>query len=181
MAQSLLKCGGHLIGFSRPDAYVPFIKSLLTKKQGRLLMDDKIYSFIKKSSKTQKLLSKLKKVVTYPNPQGGKLRENPFSLGRKLARKLLPQIKDSNFDYLVTFSDGIAQGVAQYLDEQNIAIPDDLQILGFDKIDSIEFLKFPTSTIEVPVNEMIDKLISLMETPSTDKFDHICMTKLHLL
>jgi hypothetical protein len=28
---------------------------------------------------------------------------------------------------------------------------------------------------------MIDKLISLMETPSTDKFDHICMTKLHLL
>ena len=181
MAQSLLKCGGHLIGFSRPDAYVPFIKSLLTKKQGRLLMDDKIYSFIKKSSKTQKLLSKLKKVVTYPNPQGGKLRENPFSLGRKLARKLLPQIKDSNFDYLVTLSDGIAQGVAQYLDEQNIAIPDDLQILGFDKIDSIEFLKFPTSTIEVPVNEMIDKLISLMETPSTDKFDHLCVTKLHLL
>jgi len=28
---------------------------------------------------------------------------------------------------------------------------------------------------------MIDKLISLMETPSTDKFDHLCMTKLHLL
>ena len=144
-------------------------------------MDEKIHSFIKKSSKTQKLLSKLKKVVTYPNPQGGKLRENPFSLGRKLAQDLLPQIKDSNFDYLVTFSDGIAQGVAQYLDEQGISIPDDLQILGFDKIDSVDFLKFPTSTIEVPVNEMIDKLISLMETPSTDKFDHLCMTKLHFL
>jgi hypothetical protein len=27
---------------------------------------------------------------------------------------------------------------------------------------------------------MIEKLISLMEKPSTDKFDHLCMTKLHL-
>jgi LacI family transcriptional regulator len=180
MAQTLLKCGGHLIGFSRPDAYVPFIKRLLTKRQGRLLMDEKIHSFIKKYSKTQKLLSKLKQVVTYPNPQGGKLRENPFLLGRKLAQNLLPQIKDSNFDYLVTFSDGIAQGVAQYLDEQNISIPDELQILGFDKIDSIEFLKFPTSTIEVPVNEMIEKLITLIEKPPGRNFEHLCMTKLHL-
>jgi hypothetical protein len=28
---------------------------------------------------------------------------------------------------------------------------------------------------------MIEKLISLMEKTTTDKFDHICMTKLHLL
>ena len=77
----------------------------------------------------------------------------------------------------------------KYLDQQNISIPDDLQILGFDKIDSIEFLyMFPTSTIEVPVDGMIDKLISLMETPSNDKFDHererrkLCsMTKIHFL
>ena len=180
VAQNLLQCGGHLIGFSRPDAYVPFINYLLKKEQGSLLIDQKIHSFIKKSSKTKKLLSKLKKVTTYPNPQGGKLRENPFLLGRRLAHELLPQIKDSNFDYLVTFSDGIAQGVAQYLDEQGIAIPGDLQVLGFDKIDSIEFLKLPTCTIEVPVNEMIEKLISLMESTSSAKFEHLCMTKLHI-
>jgi hypothetical protein len=28
---------------------------------------------------------------------------------------------------------------------------------------------------------MIEKLISLMEKPSTGKFNHLCMTKLHLL
>ena len=119
-------------------------------------------------------------MATYPNPQGGKLRDNPFLLGRRLALELLPQIRNSNFDYLVTFSDGIAQGVAQYLNEEGIAIPNDLQVLGFDKIDSIEFLKFPTSTIEVPVSEMIEKLISLMESTSSAKFEHLCMTKLHL-
>ena len=42
VAQTLLKCGGHLIGFSRPDAYVlPFIQHLLTKNQGRVLIDEK--------------------------------------------------------------------------------------------------------------------------------------------
>ena len=179
VARDLLQCGGHLIGFSRPDAYVPFIKRLLASEQGRLLIDEKIYSFIEKSTKTQNLLSKLNKVVTYPNPQGGKLRENPFLLGRKLAHELFPQIKSSKFDYLVTFSDGIAQGVAHYLDEQGIAVPDALRILGFDKIDSIKFLKFPTSTIEVPVNEMTDKLIHLIEKPSLDNFEHIYLTKLH--
>ena len=65
---------------------------------------------------------KIKQVVTYPNPQGGKPRENPFLLGRKLAQNLF-RSKDSNFDYLVTFSDGIAQGVAQCLDKKGVAIP----------------------------------------------------------
>ena len=181
VAKKLLQCGGHLIGFSRPDAYIPFLEHLISKRKSRLLIDEKIYSLIEKSTSTRQLCRKLDKVVTYPNPQGGKLRENPFLLGRKLAHELLPQIKNSKFDYLVTLSDGMAQGAAQYLDYQGITIPNELEILGFDKIDSIEFLKFPTSTIEVPVNEMIDKLISLMDTPSTDKFDHLCMTKLHLL
>ena len=62
-----------------------------------------------------------------------------------------------------------------------MAIPGDLKILGFDKIDSIDFLKFPASTIEVPVNEMIDKLINLMDSTVIETHDHVCMTKLHLI
>ena len=181
VAQNLLQCGGHLIGFSRPDAYLPFLKHLLNQGKGHLLIDEKIHSFIEKSSVTRELCSKLDRVVTYPNPQGGQLRENPFLLGQKLAQDLFPQIKNSKFDYLVTSSDGIAQGVAQCLDKKGVAIPGDLKILGFDKIDSIDFLKFPASTIEVPVNEMIDKLINLMDSTAIETHDHVCMTKLHLI
>ena len=154
---------------------------MLNQGKGHLLIDEKIYSFIEKSSVTRELCSKLDRVVTYPNPQGGQLRENPFLLGQKLAQDLFPQIKNSKFDYLVTSSDGIAQGVAQCLDKKGVAIPGDLKILGFDKIDSIDFLKFPASTIEVPVNEMIDKLINLMDSTVIETHDHVCMTKLHLI
>ena len=45
VAQNLLQCGGHLIGFSRPDAYLPFLKHLLNQGKGHLLIDEKI-SFI---------------------------------------------------------------------------------------------------------------------------------------
>ena len=178
--KDLLECGSHLIGFSRPDAYTPFLQNLLNKSRLKLLIDDKIYSLLEKCSQTKELCKRLDEVITYPNPQGGKLNENPFILGQNLARDLLPKIKDSKSDFLVTFSDGIAQGVAHYLDKHGISVPSKIKILGFDKIDSIDFLKFPISTIEVPVDKMIDKLIELIEKPSKNNFEHICPTKLHL-
>lgn len=179
LAQKLLSCGGHLIGFSRPGAYIPFLERMLSEEKNNLFIDEKIYSFIENNTRTKRLCSRLKKVFTYPNPQGGKLRENPFLLGQKLAVELLPRIKKLNIDYLVTSSDGIAQGVAQTLNAEGLLVPKDLQILGFDKIDSIEYLKFPTSTIEVPVKLMIDTLIKLMEQATTAGHEHICRTKLH--
>ncbi len=180
IADNLLVCGGHLIGFSRPDAYIPFLENILGTKRRKLLIDDKIYSLLENGSQTKELCKKLEQVITYPNPQGGRLHKNPFLLGQDLARDLLPKIRKSNFDYLVTFSDGIAQGVAHYLDKHGVSVSTQLKILGFDKIDSIGFHKFPTSTIEVPVDIMIDKLINLIEKPTMNNFEHICPTKLHL-
>ena len=116
-----------------------------------------------------------------PQPSRRSAKGKPFFIRTKVGSGSFPQIKNSKFDYLVTSSDGIAQGVAQCLDKKGVAIPGDLKILGFDKIDSIDFLKFPASTIEVPVNEMIDKLINLMDSTVIETHDHVCMTKLHLI
>ena len=64
--------------FLKTSAYLPFLKHMLNQGKGHLLIDEKIYSFIEKSSVTRELCSKLDRVVTYPNPQGGQLKENPF-------------------------------------------------------------------------------------------------------
>ena len=180
VADSLINCGSHLIGFSRAKAYVPFMEHLLDKKINRVLIDEKIFSLINKSTETKRMCARISEIKTYPNPQGGNLEVNPFILGTKVANDLLSDIKRNNYDYIVTSSDGIAQGMAHVLTKHNVKVPDDLKILGFDKIDSMDFHHFPTSTIEVPVGDMISTLISLLENPLRINKSHICETKLHL-
>lgn len=169
-----------LIGFSRMQAYLPFLKHLLKKGSNGILIDEKISGLFKPGTKIHDLYSRLDQVETYPNPQSGNLDDNPFQLGEKLAEELLPSIRRDSFDHVVTFSDGIAQGVAVSLNRLGVRVPQDIEVLGFDRIDSIEYLKHPISTIEVPVKEMTGKLIEVLEDRSSDNSSHRLSAKLHL-
>ena len=116
----------------------------------------------------------------YPNPQIGKLTDNPFLLGEKLASDLLPLIKKESFDFVITFSDGIAQGVATKLEEFGLDVPKEIQVIGFDHIDSLEYLKHVISTIEVPVDQMMANLINILEVIPIKNQSLRSHTKLHL-
>jgi len=114
--------------------------------------------------KVGKLLQKFSLVDTYPNPQFDQSSTNPYQLGESLGTSLLPRIKQGKgYDYLITASDMIAQGCAARLSSQGVKIPRDIQIVGFDKVDALPYFKHPISTIEVPVDKMVDTSLSLLE------------------
>ena len=178
--EDLLASGSHLVGFSRDQAYLPFLEYLKRENLTKILIDDKIFNLFKNGSQTQKICSSLDHVECYSNPQSGNHGENTFELGEALAEELLPQIKANAYDYLVTFSDGIAQGVAKKLFQHGTQSKQELKIIGFDKIDSLNYLKYPISTIEVPVNTMTSHLINLLEKIPAKNFSFRAKTKLHL-
>ena len=57
----------------------------------------------------------------------------------------------------------IAQGCARILSENGKKGLKNLQIVGFDKVDALPYFQHPISTIEVPVDKMVDTSISLLE------------------
>ena len=77
--------------------------------------------------------------------------KNPFLIGEKLAHLLLPRIQEHQYDFILTSSDRIAQGMAAVLDEAGLKIPQDINLLGFDKINSLPYFKHNLPTIEVPI------------------------------
>ena len=94
-------------------------------------------------------------------------------MGEELGNNLLPMIKKNpGFNYLITASDMIGQGVAHVLSNQGINIPKDLQIVGFDKVDALPYFENPISTIEVPVEKMVGQTIDLLKNmpPSGGKY-----------
>ena len=58
--------------------------------------------------------------------------------------------------------------MATVLDEAGLKIPKDINLLGFDKINSLPYFKHSLPTIEVPIQSMIDALLgTLAKTPSS--------------
>jgi len=61
---------------------------------------------------------------TYPNPQSDKLDQNPFLMGEKLAHcYYFPGFRSTDYDFILTSSDRIAQGMAAVLDEAGCLFP----------------------------------------------------------
>jgi hypothetical protein len=168
LEKELIKGGTQLIGFFKDNAYIQFFKSLPHPKKCRLLVDDKIFSLFRAGTTISKVCEDFDRVDTYPNPQNEKLDQNPFLMGEKLAHLLLPKIQEHRYDFIVTSSDRIAQGMATVLDEAGLKIPKDINLLGFDKINSLPYLKHSLPTIEVPIQAMIDALLgTLAKIPSS--------------
>ena len=86
-----------------------------------------------------------------------------FLIGEKLAHLLLPRIQEHRYDFILTSSDRIAQGMAVVLDDAGLTIPQDINLLGFDKINSLPYFKHNLPTIEVPVQRMINELLDTLK------------------
>jgi DNA-binding LacI/PurR family transcriptional regulator len=158
--QQLIDAGNQLVGFSRSSVYHSLFKKIVESKNSKVLLDQKIFDMICPDPKIHKLINSCKRIETFPNPQFDNVQKNPYQMGEELGNSLLPMIKKNpGFNYLITASDMIGQGVAHVLSNQGINIPKDLQIVGFDKVDALPYFKHPISTIEVPVEKMVGQTI----------------------
>ena len=166
LQKELTDGGVHLIGFSKEDAYIGFFSDLVSGGKTRILVDDKIFALFKAGNKLSKICENFQRIDTYPNPQSDKLNENPFLIGEKLAHKLIPRIRENNYDFILTSSDRIAQGIAVILNEAGFSIPKNINILGFDRINSLPYFKYSLPTIEVPIEAMISELLSALKKQS---------------
>ena len=159
----LISGGAQLIGFSKQQAYTKFFKSLDADGKTRILVDDKICSLFEVGTPMSRICETFELVDTYPNPQSAKLDENPFLIGEKLAHQLLPRIRQQGYDFILTSSDRIAQGMAEVLSDAGLSIPEGVSILGFDKINSLPYFKHSLPTIEVPIQPMINELLATLK------------------
>lgn len=162
LEEKIIKGGTHLIGFSKEKAYTQFFKSFSMPSQTRILMDDKIFSLFKAGTLISKVCENFERLDTYPNPQAEKLSQNAFLLGENLANQLLSCIQEHKYDFILTSSDRIAQGMAKILGESGFSIPQDINLLGFDKINALPYFKYSLPTIEVPIQLMIDELLAAL-------------------
>lgn len=168
LEKELLNGGTHLIGFAKEKAYSQFLNSLTSPENSKILVDDKIYALFKPGTSMYEFSQKLERVDTYPNPQNEKLDQNPFLIGEKLAQFLLPRIRQHKYDFIITASDRIAQGIASVLARSGFSIPDEINLLGFDKINSLPYFKHCLPTIEVPIQSMINELLKTLEKMPTN-------------
>ena len=166
LEEKLLRLGCHLVGFSRVEVYNDCFAQLPAAGRKRILVDEKIDALVRRGSRAGELYGAFEQVQTYPNPQSGQLDENPYRIGEELAERLFAGIREDRIDCLLTSSDRIAQGAAAVLAANGIAIPRELGLFGFDRIDALPYFKHPISTIEVPVSGMIADLIRVIESPA---------------
>ena len=178
LEDELARGGSRLIGFSKEKAYEEFFKSFQDPQESRILIDDKIFSLLKLDSQVEKLFKKFGRINTYPNPQVNSLDKNPFIIGEKLAGHLLSIIKEKRYNFVLTSSDRIAQGMAKALKGSGFLIPDEINILGFDNIDDRPYFKHSLPTIEVPIQSMIAELLSLLNTPKSKNAKFLVDAKL---
>jgi hypothetical protein len=162
LEQELIRGGSQLIGFSKEKAYTQFFKGVAKGKKTKILVDDKIFSLFKAGTQMSRICEGFERLDTYPNPQSDKLGQNPFLIGEKLAHILLPRIQEHRYDFILTSSDRIAQGMAAVLDDAGLTIPQDINLLGFDKINSLPYFKHNLPTIEVPIQRMINELLATL-------------------
>ncbi len=76
------------------------------------------------------------------------------------------------FSAVVCFNDLIAMGVLKSLYENNLKVPKDIEVLGFDNIYSSQFLQPSLSTVDVPKfrlgNIAMEELIKHIKNPSLE-------------
>ncbi len=166
LEKELVNGGAQLIGFSKKQAYTNFFKELAKNGKTRILVDDKICSLFEPGTPVSRVCENFDRLDTYPNPQSDKLDQNPFLIGEKLAHQFLNKILELKYDFILTSSDRIAQGMAVVLSEAGLSIPGEINILGFDRINSVPYFKHSLPTIEVPIEQMINKLLTTLKKKS---------------
>jgi DNA-binding LacI/PurR family transcriptional regulator len=81
--------------------------------------------------------------------------------GREAVRHLLRE--RIPFDGVFAFTDTLAAGVLAGLAEAGRRVPDDVQVVGFDNLDSSEFLVPPLTTVDPGHEVMLDAALRLLD------------------
>ncbi|ASK79694.1 DNA-binding transcriptional regulator GalS [Paraphotobacterium marinum] len=94
-----------------------------------------------------------KKAITKHNLISKVIYTNPDQNGGESAMK---QIIKSTTKYtgIVCYNDSIASGVIAFLHENNIKVPNEISVIGFDDLDVAQYVYPKLTTIHYPIKEM---------------------------
>jgi LacI family transcriptional regulator len=88
---------------------------------------------------------------------------------------------------LFVHNDTLAMGVYRAVHELNLRIPDDLSVVGYDNLDSCQFMYPPLTTVEFPIRhlaragvDLLMKRIKEKEKRSSDHESHFIQQKVSL-
>jgi LacI family transcriptional regulator len=84
---------------------------------------------------------------------------NYFEDGVAYGKKVLQLYKQNGLTAVCLHDDQSAAGLISFLENNNIKVPDDISVTGFDNIDAAPYFKHGLTTIEVPICKMIDLAI----------------------
>ena len=94
-----------------------------------------------------------------------------FNFGQEFVKKNVQLIKKS--DAIFAQADVIALGLIKALNEQNIRVPDDISVIGYDDLEIGNYVTPALTTIHQPVDEQIfygcGRMIELMEKKSIEE------------
>ncbi len=165
----LLQHGISLVGFSRAKIYTKFFKRLQDSPYTTLFIDENIHYRLINSEFPDKLFSFFKHLHTFQQANREEKEFDEFLVGESLGKQLLPKLPLHEKSVIITDSDMVAEGLANYLTNESIDIPDQVGLLGFDNLNATKYFKIPISTIEVPIREMIANVIWLLKSPKSTK------------
>ncbi len=159
----LLQHGISLIGFSRLKIYTEFFKNIQKNHFTTLFIEKDIYNRLKNCDAEEVLFSQFSTVHSYEQPDREEMEFNEFLVGESLGKKLLPLLTSGEKTVIVTDSDMVAEGLADFLVKNGVEIPGETGLLGFDNLNASGYFRIPLTTIHVPVKEMIENLVWLLK------------------
>jgi DNA-binding LacI/PurR family transcriptional regulator len=87
----------------------------------------------------------------------------PRESGMEVAKVLMKAKKEFGVSAAFIRQDDIAGYVIHFLENAGFSVPGDMTIIGFDDMSFAEALRVPLTTCRVPMNEMMDKSIEILE------------------
>jgi LacI family transcriptional regulator len=88
-------------------------------------------------------------------------RDGGFEAGKALARRL------AHLDHVAAMSDAMAVGLIAGFREVGAAVPEDLEVSGFDHVPMLGDVMPTFSTVEVPLGQFGEAALTLIEDEST--------------
>lgn len=82
--------------------------------------------------------------------------------GQKIANKLIKNYKNALPDAIFTNSDEVAIGLIDEFQKNNISIPKDVAVIGYDDQPFARFAAVPLTTIRQPINAMANQAVNLL-------------------
>jgi DNA-binding LacI/PurR family transcriptional regulator len=83
-----------------------------------------------------------------------------FEAGIRFVDEATEIIDKNDVTLFITHDDQFAAGLIYAFMERGIRVPEDISVTGFDNIDASKYFKVSLTTIEVPVDEMIELIVN---------------------